>query len=266
MANTKKVAANAAEKKVANANEVSKSVTATTPKSGKSTTDKAQPKAEKTAATRRSSSKATTPKSGKAQQSSTSKEVDAVANEILLNAKHSVLSLDQWLTAAYKAAKGLKDKTIAKAIESHWATLKTLLRKADSYYAESVVVTDEKTGTKRTLVRFYPVEWRDATKVAEIGRAIEVTELLFKFGKVQDDAPTKCKSVKDLTVERTVTVNKTVTMTDSKGVKWQRTVGHKVTKKFRPVEIVDFSYAEFSKRFRFAMQNAFGENGFKTTK
>lgn len=250
MATTKKTAAEAAQaNQVANANEVSKSTTAQTQQqvvvestaevSAKA--DKPQPTAEEIAA-----------KAAKKAERSYNK----VVNAIIAGTKHKVLDPVAWMKQAKLVAKQ-QEPAIAKAIEAKWATLCVEVKKAGAYYAESVVVTDKKSGKKTTAKQYHMVEFRPATKVAEIGRAITPTEYRFAFG----EDVVEIKSVKDLTVNHEV-IERDKISKEIDGETYYKVVERKVLKDFRPVEILDLTPSEFGKRFKLAMQVVFPNNTF----
>lgn len=238
MANTTKGAAKAANvTQIVNANEVSKS--ATTQVSAKA--DKPQPTAEELAA-----------KAAKKAERAYNK----VVSSIIADTKHKVLDPVAWMKQAKLVAKQ-QEPAIAKAIEAKWATLCVEVKRAGAYYAESVVVTDKKSGKKTTAKQYHMVEWRLATKVAEIGRKITPTEYRFAFG----EDIVEIKSVKDLTVNHKVVEKKPITKVID-GEEWKKIVETVVSKDFRPVEIVDLTPSEFGKRFKLAMQVVFPNNTF----
>jgi hypothetical protein len=238
MTTSKKSAAKAAQaNQVANANEVSKSVT--TQVSAKA--DKPQPTAEELAA-----------KAAKKAERAYNK----VVNEIIAVTKHKVLDPVAWMKQAKIVAKQ-QEPAIAKAIEAKWATLCVEVKRAGAYYAESVVVTDKKSGQKTTAKQYHMVEFRPATKVAEIGRAITPTEYRFAFG----EDVVEIKSVKDLTVNHEV-IERDKISKEIDGETYYKVVERKVLKDFRPVEILDLTPSEFGKRFKLAMQVVFPNNTF----
>lgn len=238
MKTQKTIAAKAAQAtKVANTNEVSKS--ATTQVSAKA--DKHQPTVEELAA-----------KAAKKAERAYNKVVDAIISDT----KNKVLEIPAWMKTAKAVAK-TQDPAIAKAIEDKWATLCVEVKKAGAYYAESIVVTDKKTGKKTTAKQLHIVEWRPATKVAEIGRAITPTEYRFAFG----EDVVEIKSVKDLTVNHEV-IERDKISKEIDGETYYKVVERKVIKDFRPVEVLTLTPAEFGKRFKLAMQVVFPNNTF----
>ena len=238
MTTNKKGAAKAAKtNKSANANEVSKSTTANVP----AKQEKPQPTAEEIAA-----------KAAKRAH----KAYNKVVRAIITDTKHKVLDPVAWMKTA-KAVAATQEPAIAKAIDSKWATLCVEVKKAGAYYAESVVVKDKKTGEKRTAKQYHMVEWKPATKVAEIGRAITPTEYRFTFG----EDVVEIKSVKDLTINHEVVEYDKISK-EIDGIEWSRRIERKVLKDFRPVEILDLTPSEFAKRFELAMQVVFPNDTF----
>lgn len=238
MTTSKKSAAKAAQaNQVANANEVSKSVTAQV--SAKA--DKPQPTAEELAA-----------KAAKKAERAYNK----VVSTIIADTKHKMLDPVKWLKQA-KLVAMQQEPAIAKAIDAKWATLCVEIKKAGAFYAESIKVDDKKSGKKVTATQYHMVEWRLATKVAEIGRKITPTEYRFAFG----EDIVSIKSVKDLTVNHKVVEKKPITKVID-GEEWKKIVETVVSKDFRPVEIVDLTPTEFAKRFKLAMQVVFPNNAF----
>lgn len=184
------------------------------------------------------------------------KAYNRVVNAIITGTKHKVLDPVAWLKSA-KAEAAKQEPAIAKAIESKWATLCVEVKRQGAYYAESIVVTDKKSGEKRTAKQYHMVDWRLATKVAEIGRAITPTEYRFAFG----EDVVEIKSVKDLTVNHEV-IERDKISKEIDGEEWVKVVERKVLKDFRPVEILDLTPSEFGRRFKLAMQVVFPDNTF----
>lgn len=244
MTNTKKGAALASEKKVANANVVSKSehdalveATAKVIANDLKKQTKSAPTAEELAA--------------KAAKKAISRR-DKATDEALKLTKGEILDASNWL----KVFKKHFPKKFAAYLDKHFATLCVEVKKAGGYYAESVVITDKKSGEKRTVKQYHMVKFELAEQVTEIGRAITPTEYRFTFG----EEAISISSVKELTVSHEY-VEYEVLKQEINGEEWTRRVEHKSQRDFRPVEYLDLSYGEFAKRIKLAMQVVF-PNGF----
>ena len=245
MTNTKKGAALAAEKKIANANVVSKS--------------EHDALVESTVDTILKDSKASA-KSGKKQP--TAEEIaakaakkamglcDKITKQIIDGTKHKVLSPTMWMKTA-KAVAATVNPAIAKAIDEKWATINVNVKRCGACYTESVILKNGENGEA-----VHMIEWRDASKVTDFGRMFKPTAYRWSA----DEDFVAITSPKDLTIEHEV-IEYEVLKQEFDGIEWTRKIEHKVLKQFRPVEVLDLNPNEFARRFKLAMQVTF-PNGF----